>query len=197
MSPSDREALKAIADELRTLPGRGDSPGERLQSAGRLLIVAIESGAFAEPRFVGFRALVRQRSEQPKVDGFVSAWSEAVWWLKGRPTEPLDHVGDLANDVGLVIDRMRESLMSQERAGSGQGSPTTDLAERLATLRPSHRKAYCQRLHAQRHGPALEPEQSGDTPAHKWLTLHGDEDGEQPAALKTWTRYLREVRRVL
>ena len=76
---------------IETLPSNSgrltDSPGERLDSAGRLLIDAIEAGAFAEPRFAGFRTTVRQRSDQPKVNCFISAWSEAVWWLRGRPKE--------------------------------------------------------------------------------------------------------------
>ncbi len=123
MSRPDRAALEAITGELRTLPGRGDSSGEQLESAGRLLIEAIKAGAFAEPRFVSFRVMVRQRSEQPKVNGFISAWSEAVWWLKGRPKETPDHVRDLASDVELVIARILARPKTKKRAGR---PPDTD-----------------------------------------------------------------------
>lgn len=126
MSRPDRAALKAITDELRTLPGRGDTPGEQLESAGRLLIVAIEAGAFAEPQFVGFRAMVCQRREQPTVNGFISAWSEAVWWLKGKPKETPNYVRDLASDVELVIDRILARPKSEEPCWSSaaDGSQT-------------------------------------------------------------------------
>ena|GEM_PF-6904438 len=117
MSSPNRAVLEAIAAEMRALPGRGDSAGERLESAGRLLIEAIEAGAFAEAQFAGFRAMVRQRLEQPKVNGFISAWSEAVWWLKGRARETPDPAGDLAGDVELVIARMFERPKSRKRPG--------------------------------------------------------------------------------
>ncbi|MCP4590884.1 MAG: hypothetical protein GY842_09070 [bacterium] len=117
MPSPNRAALEAIADEMRALPGRGDSPAERLESAGRLLIEAIKAGAFAEPQYAAFRAMVRQRQEQPEVNGFISAWGEAVWWLKGRPEEPVDFESDLAGDVKLVIVRMFERPKSRNRPG--------------------------------------------------------------------------------
>lgn len=123
MSSPNRAALEAITDGLRTLPDRGDSPAERLESAGRLLIEAIEAGAFAEPQFVSFKAMVRQRREQHGVNGFISAWSEAVWWLKERPKEALDHVRDLASDIELVIARILARPKSKKRAGR---PPNTD-----------------------------------------------------------------------
>ena len=117
MSPPDRATLTAIADEMRVLPDRGDSPAERLESAGRLLNQAIEAGSFATPQYAGFKAMVRQRLEQPKVNGFISAWVEAVWWLKGRPTERSDHVRALAGDVEVVIARMLEGQKSRKPPG--------------------------------------------------------------------------------
>ena len=85
MSPSNRKTLNAIAAELRTLPDRGDSPAERLESAGRLLIQAMEAGAFSDPRYAGFKAMVHQRLERLKGNDFISAWTEAVSWLKEKP----------------------------------------------------------------------------------------------------------------
>ena len=197
MSPSDRERLEVIIRGLRKLPNRGDSPADRLESAGRLLIAAMDVGAFAEPRFAYFSVMVRQRNEQTRVNGSISAWKEAVLILRARPEKAPRHESDLASEVELVVARMRESLISQERARSGQGSPTIPLAELRAALRPTHFKAYCQREYAQGHCPDLEPEQPGDDAAHRWLTLHGDEEGERLAALDTWNRYLRAVRRAL
>ncbi len=117
MSLPDRATLRAIADEMRVLPDRRDSSAERLESAGRLLTQAIEAGAFATPQYAGFKAMVRQRLEQPKVNGFISAWGEAVWWLKGKPTERSDRVRALAGDVEVVISRMLEGQKSRKRPG--------------------------------------------------------------------------------
>ena len=97
----------------------------------------------------------------------------------------------------LDIARTRESLVPQERAGNRQGSPTTDLERLLAALRPADRKAYFQRLYAQSRCSDWDPEQPDDKAAHEWLTEHGDEEGERPATLETWTRYLRKARHVL
>ena len=82
--------LKVIAAELRTLPDRGDSIGERVESAGRLLLAAMNAGAFSGPSYAAFRPLVRQRAEQRKVNGFISAWAEPVWYLNGKPKDPPD-----------------------------------------------------------------------------------------------------------
>ena len=120
MSSANRAALEAIADELRTLSGRGDSPAERLESAGRLLIEALEAGAFAGPQFAGLRAVVRQRFEQPEGNGFISAWCEAVWWLQGRPEAISDPAGDLAGDIDLVIAGMPRRPKSRKRPGRPQ-----------------------------------------------------------------------------
>ena len=117
MSPAKRETLKVIADELGTLPGRRDSDARRLEIGGRLVIEAMEAGAFAEPRYASFRVLVHQCHEQPKVNGFISAWREAVWCLRGRPEEALDPVRDLAGDVELVIAAILAEPKSKKRAG--------------------------------------------------------------------------------
>ena len=117
MSPPNRLALEAIVGEMRILPGRDDSLAERLESAGRLLIQAIEVGAFTAPQFTGFKTMVRQRLEQPKVNGFISAWSEALWWLNGRSKETQDLAHDLAGDVEFVIARMLKGPKSRKRVG--------------------------------------------------------------------------------
>ena len=102
---------------MRALPDRGDSEAERLESAGRLLIEAMEVGVFTAPQFAGFRALVRQRLEQTEVNDFISAWVEAVWWLKGKPEQPPKPACDLAGDVDLVVARMLEGQKSRKRPG--------------------------------------------------------------------------------
>ncbi len=117
MPSPNRAALEAIANEMRSLPGRNDSPAERLESAGRLLIEAIKTDAFAGPEYSGFRAMVRQRLEQLKVNGFISAWGEAVHWLREKPKEPADLESGLAGDVELVIARMFERPKPRKRPG--------------------------------------------------------------------------------
>jgi hypothetical protein len=79
----------------------------------------------------------------------------------------------------------------------GQGGSASDLAELLASLKPSHRRACLQRLYAQRHCPGLDSDQPGDEGAHKWLMEIRDEEGKKPVAYETWIRYLRAARRAL
>jgi hypothetical protein len=59
---------------MRSLPKRQDSPAKRLEAAGRLLMAAIDAGAFALPAFALFLVVVRQRREQPNVNRWISAW---------------------------------------------------------------------------------------------------------------------------
>lgn len=106
----------------------------------------------------------------------------------------LTHTGDLTCETRRLSKGDGKATAD---AGSGQGAPTTDHAELLTSLRPSYKMAYVQRGHAQQHRSGLAPGQPGDKAAHEWLMEHGDEDGEKPVALETWTRYLRAARRVL
>ena len=117
MSPPDRATLEALATEMRTLPTRGDSPAERLESAGRLLIEAMEAGAFGAPELAGFRSMVRQRLEQVKVNGSISAWCEAVWWLKGRPASRFAPEQSLLDDIELVVAAMLGPARTRKRPG--------------------------------------------------------------------------------
>ena len=118
MPLSKNLALSSSAKELRALPNRGDSDAERLESAGRLLMEAIKIGAFDGAEFAGFRISVQQRFEQPKVNGYISAWCEAVWWLKGKPKgESPDLAAGLAEDVELVVSKMLKRSPQKKRRG--------------------------------------------------------------------------------
>jgi len=88
-------------------------------------------------------------------------------------------------------------------AGAAVSLPTEGQCngEDVAKLQPAHKLAYRQREHAQEEGSdqgrRVEPGHKGDDAAHRWLTEHGDDDGNKPCVLGTWKRYLREARRVL
>lgn len=84
-TPVDAARLDALAAEISSLPTRGDSEAERCESAGRLLMAAIEAGAFGAPEYFPFLLLVRQRLEEEKHNGWICAWAEARWWLTGKP----------------------------------------------------------------------------------------------------------------
>lgn len=106
----ERDTLRALASEIRSLTTRDDSPASRLAAAGRLLIAAIDLGAFAAPSFASFIVSVRQRREQETVNGWISAWVEAVWWLRGKPDTPPDPNGTFAADCELVAAQILESV---------------------------------------------------------------------------------------
>lgn len=115
--PFNADTLRALVFEIRSLSARRDSPAERLEAAGRLLIAAIDAGAFAAPGFAPFIVGVRQRREQEKVNGWISAWVKAVWWLKGKPDAPPDPDGKFAADCELVAAQILESARPADPAG--------------------------------------------------------------------------------
>ncbi len=107
-------ALVAIAQELSTLPARGDSDAERLESAGRLLLYAIHLGAFRAPEWVPFCILVGQRHQQPRVNSFISAWGEATWYLNGKHRNLPPVEKRFGDDCRMVTD-----LLKREAAALG------------------------------------------------------------------------------
>jgi hypothetical protein len=74
-----------------------------------MLLKAIEIGAFDGPKYTGFVEMIRQRRDSHQVgtrtrtdildeqvtepeiicDGWISAWDEATWWLRGKPDPPI------------------------------------------------------------------------------------------------------------
>lgn len=112
------QALRDLANELRALTERNDSDAERCESAGRLLLAAIDFGAFAErPSLV---AMVRQRAEQDNVNGPISAWVEALRVLMGRD-EP--SMGAFDDDVATVAEMIEACAESQDDGHVGEMSP--------------------------------------------------------------------------
>jgi hypothetical protein len=92
------QRLRELAAEICSLPARGDSDAERYESAGRLLLAAIELGAFSGPEHVVFVEMIRQRAAQrPPINGFISAFTESVWRLLGKPKTRAD------GEPGVVV----------------------------------------------------------------------------------------------
>lgn len=103
-----------------------------------------------------------------------------------------------SGDLAFEEDKLdREHCGSGVSAGPGYIDIGEDLPERVRRLKKSHGKAHLERQYAQKRCPDLKPDQPGDKAAHDWLTQHGNEDGERPAAPETWLRYLREARKML
>ncbi len=109
------------------------------------------------------------------------------------------HVG-LTGQGDIAFEEWK---LTGEKVGSGDtadGQSTVDdggMPGQLVSLKPSHRRAFLQREYAQKHGVQIEPGQSGDKAAHKWLVEHDDEEGNRLASRDTWLRYLRAARRRL
>ena len=145
MSSRASATIRALAAEIRSLKSRPDSLAERSESAGRLFIDALDASAFGTEKFAGFRAMVRQRQEQQsdctpawkfeldgrqyeapaqRTNGWISAWSEAVWWLRGKPDDRIGvGVGDeklFAEDCEYVAQQL-EADASREQTGPPNG----------------------------------------------------------------------------
>lgn len=119
------EALQDIAEELRSLPARADSIAERLESAGILLLAAIDAGAWSDR--VAFVKMVQQRAEKipgnvPNFSGEISAWVEATNRLAGRQRKTPDPGATFAEDCEMVA-----------RALEGQGDDS--VAETMIDVR--------------------------------------------------------------
>lgn len=117
--------LRTITRELLSLPSRRDSDAERGESAGRLLLAAIDLGAFSGPEHASLLPMIRQRAEQkPPVNGPISAFTETAWRLAGQP----ENAPDFARGCELVADAIDREA---ERRGGGN-SPLLDppLSER-------------------------------------------------------------------
>ena len=111
------DAIQDLASELRSLRDRRDSPAEREESAGRLLMAAIDAGAFADrPALVG---MIRQRAEQNGVNGWISAWHEAVWRLRGKPDGDASSFDD---DCDMLAGEM-EATATVKQAGARETEP--------------------------------------------------------------------------
>jgi hypothetical protein len=137
--PTSLARLTNITAELRTLPTRGDSPAERCESAGRLLIEAIRLGAFSGPADTAFVAMVRQRLEQKNVNGWISAWTEAVWRLLDQPKAPRAPALSFPDDCALVADVLDREIQRLERAGGEariKGFDATPKPEKSAITAP-------------------------------------------------------------
>jgi hypothetical protein len=80
--------------------------------------------------------MVRQRLEQRKVNGWISAWTEAVWRLRGRPKAHHDPVLSFDDDCALVADVLDTEIQRLERAGGEariKGFAATPEPEKPAT----------------------------------------------------------------
>ncbi len=196
MSALQKKALSAIARELRSILGRRDSLAERLESAGRLLLAAVKEGAFGAPEFTGFGTMIEQRAEQENVNGFISAWIEAVWMLRGRPKAPPAPELTFADDIEHVIAIMPGTFPT-EPAPANESTTQHDIVDRLRQMKGAAFLAYQQRAYAQERAFENPAGQQGDKAAHDWLSENGDEDGNRPKAFQTWSRYLRSARRQL
>ncbi len=111
----DLSAVRPIIGELRALPQRRDSDAERLESAGRLLLAAINAGAWSEPRYAAALVMIRQRAADEKTCGPISAWVEAVWHLRGKPKAKPDPAATFADDVTHLTRNLAAWVGRQER----------------------------------------------------------------------------------
>lgn len=141
-APSVTDGLKpdcvaAIAQELRSLPDRRDSDAERHESAGRLLLVAIDNGAFNEQNHTPLVAMVRQRAEQTDVNGPISAWVEAVWLLRGKPNDRMESGQTFADDVGLVANEL-ERWCGDHRTRTPRGKRNRAVMDKRRGSKPRY-----------------------------------------------------------
>ncbi|MHB1157675.1 MAG: hypothetical protein ACYC26_12680 [Phycisphaerales bacterium] len=109
-SPVD-STLYSLACEIASLVNRTDSIGERMQSAGLLLLAAMERGGFADNP--AFTTMVQQRSNQKEVDGAISAWAEAVWRLRGKPKDGPAPEQSFVADCQLISDALMEEALAK------------------------------------------------------------------------------------
>lgn len=170
---ADRETLLALAAELRSLPGRGDSSGECLESAGRLLLAAINAGAFAGSKYAPFREMVKQRAEQ-HVNGWISAWSEAVWWLSGKSNGPHDLEKSFTDDCRMVAELIdAEARTRKKRAGRPPKEEPDDVDKVVDGII-----------------------ERGDDTTHRWADLHRKYADELPRDYTKDALRLRIIRRL-
>lgn len=103
--------LYSLACEIEFLVNRIDSIGERMQSAGLLLLAAIDRGGFADDP--AFTTMGQQRLNQKEVDGVISAWAEAVWTLRGKPKNSPAPEQSFVADCKLISDALMKEAMAK------------------------------------------------------------------------------------
>ena len=127
-------SVAAVIDVLSDPRFCNDAPGNYLERAGRLLLQAIDAGALSGPEHIAFVTRVRQRAEQQApINGYISAWSEAVWLLRGE-TGPQDLERSFSDDRRLVIEALRREIAARRQSAGGEPPAVPEVG--AATERP-------------------------------------------------------------
>jgi hypothetical protein len=108
----DAQRLRALADELRTIPARRCGLGARETLATTLLANALRAGAFSDPRFEGFRSSVKAHTHWTTVVGYLKRNAERLGlppatWTDGWATELLHgckYVADMIEGGPVATD---------------------------------------------------------------------------------------------
>ena len=143
------ESAAAIIGELSNLLLIKDAPANHLELAGRLLIRAIDEGAWSGPEHIPFVTWVRQHVEQtqPNTD-FISVWRQALWFLREKPTAPHELEASFSDDGKLVIEALKGVLLAsvseQDEYFEPDEEPVTpeSRVERAQQLRRATAKAW-------------------------------------------------------